>query len=472
MDQSRIPAQATGRQRAPLVLTFLAAFTLALSQCAPLPTAAPDLSAEATSTPVLASVVPETPTPARPLATSSVIPEEKPTVVYGYTYQLPDGNRLVAGHGALPELEPVDLPLVGEPLWLVAAPLEAGSVWAAVMKDGRVQAFRALGKAVESLAIEPAQLPAGTRPLLKIEDGVPGLVIAPSSAASPLSHPVVLDSAGRFAFIEQSGDLVVWQDGEVARLALNALPDARLLLDEAKRLLLLTNATTRYGHGVLGDKLEAGGITLVETKPVPQVLLTISLPEPQVVEGVAPIWADLDGDGGREIIVTASDAEQGAQLIAFDETGERIAAGQAIGRGYRWRHQLAVAPFGPEGEMELADVLTPHLGGIVEFYQMAGATLTLVAEVHGYSSHVLGSRNLDMALAGDLDDDGRVELLLPSQERIELGGIRRTATGAEVAWTIPLGGEISTNLAAVTLSDGSLAVGVGRKDGVLRLWLL
>jgi len=391
--------------------------------------------------------------------------------VYGYTYQQPDGNRLVLGWGALPEAAPVDIRLGGQPLWVVAAPLGGGSVWAAVLEDGRVRGFHVVGRTVEAMAIQPGQLPTSMPPLLRIASGVPNLVAAPSPAASRLSHPVVLDGANRLAFVEEGGDLVVWEDGEVARLALNALPDARLLLDESRRLLLLTGATTRYGHGVLGDQLEAASVTLVETEPVLRVALTIWLSEPQVVEGVAPIWVDLDGDGGREIVVTVSDANQGAQLVVFDEAGECIAAGPPIGRGQRWRHQLAVAPFGPHGEVELADVLTPHIGGVVEFYRMSGAALSLVAQVRGFSSHVIGSRNLDMAVTGDWDGDGQVELLLPSQERTELGSIRRTADGAEVAWTVPVGGRVSTNLAAVTRSDGGLEVGVGREDGVLRLWL-
>lgn len=32
-------------------------------------------------------------------------------------------------------------------------------------------------------------------------------------------------------------------------------------------------------------------------------------------------------------------------------------------------------------------------------------------------------------------------------------------------------GILNTNLAAVTLADGNMAIGIGRKDGVLRLWL-
>jgi hypothetical protein len=273
------------------------------------------------------------------------------------------------------------------------------------------------------------------------------------------------------AFIDANGDLVFWDTTETGRLRLKALPDARLLVDETDRLLLLTDATTRYGHGVLGDKVEAASVTLVETEPMPRVSLTIPIPEGSVVEGTAPIWADLTGDGLREIVVTVSNASQGAQLLVFDESGGRVAAGSIIGQGYRWRHQLAAAPFGPDRDIELVDVLTPHIGGVVEFFRLEGNTLALVAEVHGYSSHIIGSRNLDMAVVGDFDSDDQLELLLPNQRRTELGGIRRTQAGAEVAWTIPVGGRLSTNIAAVALADGSLSISVGRDDGVMRVWL-
>jgi hypothetical protein len=119
----------------------------------------------------------------------------------------------------------------------------------------------------------------------------------------------------------------------------------------------------------------------------------------------------------------------------------------------------------------LASVLTPHIGGVVEFYQMRGDKLEIVAQVPGYSSHAIGSPNLDMGLAGDLDGDGRIELLVPDQAQEALGAIRRNSEGAETVWSIPIGGRLSSNLAAVAFPNGDLAVGVGREDGVLRLWL-
>ncbi|GAI31072.1 unnamed protein product, partial [marine sediment metagenome] len=42
---------------------------------------------------------------------------------------------------------------------------------------------------------------------------------------------------------------------------------------------------------------------------------------------------------------------------------------------------------------------------------------------------------------------------------------------AEIAWSVPLGGRLRTNLAAITLPNGTLAIGAGREGKVLRIWL-
>lgn len=390
-----------------------------------------------------------------------------------YTYQRPDGNRFVSGQGALPNTEPLDIPLSGSPQWVVAAPVDEGSVWAVVLSNGRVQAFDIFEGEVTPVTITPDRLPPGTPPLLAINDnGEAKLANVLDIGASLLTHPTFLDKReGRLAYIESSGSLVIQSELVTTRLPVNALPDARILTDENERLLLLTDPTGRYAHGVLGDAVGAASITLVETRPIPRVALKITIPDPAVVEGVAPIWADLTGDGVREIIVTLSDAKQGAQIAAFSETGQQIATGPAIGRGFRWRHQLAVAPFGIGSDLELVSVRTPHIGGTVEFFQSALNTLNIAAQESGYTSHVLASRNLDMAVAGDFDGEGQIELLLPNQALTELGAIRRTTNGAQLAWSVRVGGRVRTNLAAVTLTDNRIAVGVGDDRQMLRIWL-
>jgi hypothetical protein len=348
--------------------------------------------------------------------------------------------------------------------------MDYASIWVAVLEDGSVQAFSIADGKVQAQAISPENLPAGMPPVLMVADGLPTLVTGQEFNSSPLTAPALLQPPEDLAFVRPNGDLVVRRSSRSTVLPLDALPDARLLTDEDDRLLLLTDASESYPHGVLGDRIEARSITLVRTKPSVEVIWSARLPDGDVVEGIAPIWTDLDGDGIREILVTVSNSRTGARLIVFNDAGEPAAFGPAVGRGSRWRHQLAAALFGPSGEIEIVDVLTPHIGGIVEFYRLENDKLNVVAQIPGFRSHKIGSRNLDMAVAGDFDGDGRVELLVPNQTLDEIGGIRRTSDGAEVAWTLPIDGKVSTNMAAVTSGSGGLMLGVGREDGVLLVW--
>ncbi|MEA5388072.1 hypothetical protein VB779_14210 [Haloarculaceae archaeon H-GB11] len=115
-----------------------------------------------------------------------------------------------------------------------------------------------------------------------------------------------------------------------------------------------------------------------------------------------PLVADLDGDGEPEIVTTMADSENGARIAVYSPAGERIATGPVYGPG--WRHQLAVAPFGPDGATELAAVLRPHVTHTVEYYRLEDGELSVRATVIGVSSHTYGSRNLDEAVAAVLDN--------------------------------------------------------------------
>ena len=291
--------------------------------------------------------------------------------------------------------------------------------------------------------------------------------------ASPLTHPIRFgDDLEKTAYIRNDGALVVLhEDGTEDVAMVNAMLDARILSDGNGRLMLLTEPTDEVPHGVLGNAIEANRITIVHTH-TPMTITHVETPEGQVVEGIAPIWVDIDADGDREIIVTLSSVQNGGQITVFEENGEIAAQGPGIGRPWRWRHQLAVAPFGPNGELELVDVLTPHLGRVVEFRSL-DETLTIVGEQAGYTSHINGSPNLDMAVAGDFDSDGTVEILLPDSVRTTLGAVSRDSSesGSGVDWSVPLGSRATTNIGVLRSNDGRLSVAVGTLNQQLRVFV-
>lgn len=409
---------------------------------------------------------------ARGVPTGTVPPAEDSSV--GYTYGRPSGNRLLGGSGSIPETEPAVYEPDGRVSWLVGVPTEDGSDWLLASDDGRLDRLSvADGTVVDSRSV--GFLPAGAPPVGRLVDEQVRALERPATV-SGLSHPVVVGGDCRL-FATGDGALRL-VEGPAAgadgtgppKLSadVDALPDTRIIRVGAERYALLAGRTGRYAHGALGDAMEAQRVILAD---VSDGLAVETLFDPDaVIEGTAALAADLTGDGTREVVVTVSDEEAGARLTAVDLAGERLATGPAFPTGNRWRHQLCVAPFGPSGEVELVAVETPHIGGTARFHRPTGSELSVVAAQDGVSSHALGSRNLDGAIAGDFDGDGAVELLVPTNARDELLALRRTEAGVAVAWRLDVGGELASNIAGVPGQDGSLAVAAAGSDGTVRIW--
>ena len=373
--------------------------------------------------------------------------------------------RSLPVHTDLASITPIDIPLAGSPAWTAGIPFQDGFAWAVALEDGSLQAFSVDTSGYAQAAISPEYLPA-TSPLTIYSQSGQIFALSAPSDASPSAQPILLDG-NALAYIATNGDLVITRDGIETRLPVNGLPDSHLIYNR-NRLLFLSAPTERYSHGVLGDSFEATGVTLVQTFPEVSILNTIAIPAPDVIEGLYPIWVDMNNDGELEIIVTLSNAQDGASMVAFHQDGSITAEGPAIGTGYRWRHQLMAGPFGETGKTLLAVIRTPHIGGVVEFYRLNGDKLEIVAEIPGLSSHSIGSRNLFTAQAGDFDDDGQVELLAPDQSHSRLGIVGIDG----VSHWIELDAELATNLAAVTIPDsGRFALAAGLSNNVLRIWL-
>ena len=363
----------------------------------------------------------------------------------------------------------LDIPLSEKPSWLVGAPFENGALWVVIHESGLVEAFKTSGISWKAVDVTPRILPSGMPPLLRVRNDKAELIVPPNDA-SPYTHAALVGDSKTLTYINFSGDLVVESKGAHVSLPVDALPDARIVSDGQNRVAILSGPTDSYQHGVLGDRIEAMSITLASTYPTPQILNVIKTPAPWVIEGIAPIWADLNADGKRELIVTLSSQTNGGKIAVFSEAGNLIAEGPGIGRGFRWRNQMAIAPYGPKGEMELSAVLTPHIGGSIEFYRWIENRLEIVASVPGFTSHVIRSRNLDLNVSGDFLGTGQVALLIPNNQRNSLNAIHRDREGAKIAFTLDIGSQLATNPSAARLADGTVSVGIGRQDSTLRIW--
>ncbi|MEL6308840.1 MAG: hypothetical protein AAFQ52_11910 [Chloroflexota bacterium] len=374
-----------------------------------------------------------------------------------YTYHQASGNRFVTGTGTFPNVTTQDA-LVGDtPAWVIG---NAGG-WRVQLVDQRVVNIR-------DDSVQASETPyEGVLALLSddnflIPDGM-----------SLLSHPVLLPNVATL-YITETGNLAAQViGGTPIEIGLGIQLDARIVVSDDNRIAVYAGATNeRYVHGIMGDDIEGSEVVILQiVDGAFEILERITLTGDAVYEGLSPMWADVNGDGAQDLITTVSDSQSGSRIRAyiFTDEGVQTVDGVPIGRGNRWQHQLVWASFAPDGTFELVEVLTPHIGGVVRFYQYQGDRLEIVAELSGYTSHVIGSRNLDMAVAGDFNGDGIPEIVLPSQDRMTIAGIQRTETGATVVWQLPLNAPVVTNLAAYETETG-LALATGLQSGVVRVW--
>ena len=197
-----------------------------------------------------------------------------------------------------------------------------------------------------------------------------------------------------------------------------ALPDGQPALGPgAIAEVWLTEPTERYGHAVLGDGIEAGGLLV---RLADGDSLTLSLPEAQVFEDLKPRLVDLDDDGRDEILVVRSSQSSGATLVAYGvvEGALREAAkGPERLTAHRWLNPVGAADFDGDGVLEVAYVETPHIGGVLRILSRQGDRLVQEAEANGFSNHAIGSRALGLSAILDADGDGLPEILLPDARR-------------------------------------------------------
>jgi hypothetical protein len=392
---------------------------------------------------------------------------------HSFTHHQADGNRIVQGAGTFPAVVVQDVILHGVPVWVVGYATQETLVWFVSLENGNLDRVE-LGLDGTVIATELfAEQIAAQQPFVVgvANDGVEFIFPAAANGSS-YTHPISVGE-NMNVYIDSNGDLVLSGDDEILhRLELNAMLDARLVTNSDGLMAVYINPTDqRYVHGIMGDRLEAASIAILEiTENQLQIASIIDLPNSDVFEGLLPLWADVDADGSPDLVTTVSNNNEGAQIQVYSVSGQLLASGPAIGTGQRWRHQLAWGAFGPGGELELVDVLTPHIGGVVEFYRYADGQLNVVATQSGYTSHVNGSRNLDMAVAGDFNGDEQLEIVVPSQSRYQIAAIQHNDDGNLVNWEFDVGGRIITNLSAINHTSG-LSLAVGTDQGLLRVWI-
>ncbi|NQV61419.1 MAG: VCBS repeat-containing protein [Alphaproteobacteria bacterium] len=202
---------------------------------------------------------------------------------------------------------------------------------------------------------------------------------------------------------------------------MDMLPDGIVTLGQRDiTAAWLTGPTRRYDHGVLGDAVEASGLRVLNRAGQ---TLSFTLPKDSVFEDRQVRLADLNGDGGDELLVVRSYLASGAALAVLrpGRNGLALVAETApIGRPHRWLNPAAAADFDGDGQVEIAVVVTPHIGGILKIYELRQGRLRLERlseewSANGFSNHAIGSPV--QAMAAVVDWGGGPILHLPNARR-------------------------------------------------------
>ncbi len=211
---------------------------------------------------------------------------------------------------------------------------------------------------------------------------------------------------------------------------------------------------TRYGHFAAGRPHEYARI---EARTAAGEKLALALPETEVFEDVAPRLVRLSAGEPAQLLAVISHRDRGAALalLGLDKGRLRVVArSNPIGTPMRWLNPVAVADLDGDGVVEIAAVITPHLGGTLKIYRRAGADLQEISALGDFSNHAYGSAEL--GLSALFADRNGTRLLVPNGNRtmlrvieFKVGRLRETG---RCPLTEPISGPI------VVLADGEVEI--------------
>lgn len=242
----------------------------------------------------------------------------------------------------------------------------------------------------------------------------------------------------------------------------------------------LGSPTQRYPHKALGAAVHAGSLhVLVQGAHSTMQEIVYELPLTRVFEDRMVRLLDLDRDGRDEIIVIESDAIKGSSTVVYGlkyaakpaiddkanavqtRTLVELARSSPTGSTFRWLNPVGVADFDGDGKLDIASVLTPHIGGLLTLYRYSPPKLDAFAQAMDVSNHRMGDLEQNLAVIVQ-QKDLRPTIILPDMQLKALHALRWEAPGQwkELADAKPLSASVQRmdsidNGACLLLTDGS-----------------
>jgi len=231
-------------------------------------------------------------------------------------------------------------------------------------------------------------------------------------------YPLLLVVASIFSSCVSDGDQLIESDMTyiLDRLSreYEQLPEKAISIsDDNQVFAMYASPTSVYGHGILGDKIEAKQLVVVRRG----VFHELSLGDRVVFEDIRPRLYDADGDGELEIITIRTEFSDGAGIGIYKLENNQLveyAAVPVIGKAYRWLNIVAINDLDDDGVVELAWIETPHIGGILKVAKINQGTLEVLDSKREYSNHSIGETNLCLSALAIMNS--LKVIYIPSQE--------------------------------------------------------
>ena len=199
----------------------------------------------------------------------------------------------------------------------------------------------------------------------------------------------------------------------------------------------LGSPTERYPHTALGSRFHAGSLHVLLASGAGSTTTEVvyRLPFNRVFEDLLVRLVDLDSDGRDEIVVVEADALHGASVVVLKLTGPanartliEAARSPAAGSTFRWLNPVGFADFDADGKLDIAAVITPHIGGELTLYHYRPPLLVPYGKAMDTSNHLMGSP--EQQLATIVQTRGvRPTIIVPSMSLKALHALRWEGNG-------------------------------------------